>query len=409
MKRRATDDAQPRAKWKRRKTSTSQQDSVASSHVTAEHSRAASTRDTTQHSSAASSRATTEHAQASSAPKVSLLHRRMCIADMGFSGIRQLVANLETISWDEIAQQAEEQQPGLILLTGVPFRKRHRQIMEQYFPAFRFSKARTDGSDMLAAWHGATWKKTSAEIVTLCGNRTALVLTLQRITACTTANARDVSPLANEGALKVLLTKFHQGTQAAGHAFDAHVRFEVWRRMLHIVHDSPTWIIAGTLASNEMQLAQRLKEHRCNFNPSRILSEDKVIACLTMGVTPSTCRNHHMKQLVIIDVPEDTMPEDFMPDDTVPPRVDGRPLSLRSYQDLLLTAMTNANEDGEDLVKLLYGPRRKHSWAADGTLMMEAPTMEECERKLEFALSLLHRARFKATNCLLYTSDAADE
>ena len=109
-----------------------------------------------------------------------------------------------------------------------------------------------------------------------------------------------------------------------------------------------------------------------------------------------------MKQLVIIDVPEDTMPEDFMPHDTVPPRVDGRQLSLRSYQDLLLTAMTNANEDGEDLVKLLYGPRRKHSWAADGTLMMEAPTMEECERKLEFALSLLHRARFKATNVVDY-------
>ena len=71
-----------------------------------------------------------------------------------------------------------------------------------------------------------------------------------------------------------------------------------------------------------MQLSQRLKEHHCEFNPSRMLSEDQAMVCLTLGLTTSTCENYSMKQMLIVDVEEDTMAQDTLSEDTVPPRVE---------------------------------------------------------------------------------------
>ena len=84
-------------------------------------------------------------------------------------------------------------------------------------------------------------------------------------------------------------------------------------------------------------------------------------------------------------------------DDTVSPRVAQDPVRLKSHYDCLMKAMADADEDGEQLVQLLYGPTTEHWWAPDGTLMMSAVTQEECEDKLDFALELLQGARQHAT------------
>ena len=67
------------------------------------------------------------------------------------------------------------------------------------------------------------------------------------------------------------------------------------------------------------------------------------------------------------------MPEDSMPEDTVPPRAQKQQQSLPSHRETLLRAMDDANEDGENLVKLLYGTTRIQWWGSDGTLMALAP------------------------------------
>ena len=121
---------------------------------------------------------------------------------------------------------------------------------------------------MVAAWIPHIWQEVNWEVITLCGDenipepnhRTALILNLQRATACGNANARDASPLAQPDELMLLLTKFHQGTQASGQAFDAHSRRTAWTGMAEVVKNYPKCIIAGALATDEVQLQQRMKE-----------------------------------------------------------------------------------------------------------------------------------------------------
>ena len=258
---------------------------------------------------APSSRDTTEQAQADTIAKVCLMHRRILIADMGFSGIRQLVGKMVTLSFQEIAQTAEELQAGVILLTGVSFHDNQRRTMKRHFPAYDMKWARTNGSDLIALWHPDFWNSPIQKDVDLDGYRRCLVLNIGRLPAHAHAKGSGVSPSANDDAIQILLTKFHLGTQAQGHAFDAHQRLEAWRRMLEIVHDSPRWIIAGGLAVNELQITQRLKEQHCTLNLSRLLSTDKHISCLTFGIHPSTCESHSMIQSLVLDVPEEPSAE----------------------------------------------------------------------------------------------------
>lgn len=230
--------------------------------------------------------------------RVSLLHRRMLIADMGSSDIPELVRNLETISFEDVAQQAEELQAGVVLLTSVPTYNNYKRKINRMFPEYEMTCGRTDGSDFIALWHADTWKVTIHDTMQLVGQRNCLVLNIQRVAAQVHVEGCDVSPLANEDAIQVLLTKFHWSwRQQAWHP-------EAWRRMLELVQDNPQWIIAGALAVNEIQLAQQLKEQNCELDLCRLLSADKAITCLTCGIQPSTCESHHMKQSLIIDVPE---------------------------------------------------------------------------------------------------------
>ena len=280
-----------------------------------------SSRDTTEPTS---SRDTTECSQPGRNPKGELLRRRVLIADMGHSCIQELATRLETVSFSDIAQCAEDQQAGLLLLTGVKGGpKKLSTDMQTHLPDYQFIRISTTGSCMVAAWQDSVWISPAFEELLLCGSRavgnkrTALKLTLQR-------RSCDASPLAeNEDALTVLLTKFHQGTAANSEQFDSHLRFTAWKNMLDYMRKSPRkWIIAGGLAATEISIAQRLKECSCQFNPSRIMSDDKSVACLTVGLPVSKCANHTTNQLLIIDMPpQDTVPPRVKKDDVVPPRV----------------------------------------------------------------------------------------
>ena len=55
-----------------------------------------------------------------------------------------------------------------------------------------------------------------------------------------------------------------------------------------------------------------------------------------------------------------------------------------------------ATDRAEHLVPLLYVPRLPIRWAEDGTLLLQAPTQKECQLKLDFALKLIHEARYQA-------------
>ena len=114
----------------------------------------------------------------------------------------------------------------MALLPGVPFHDNHRRTMKRVFPDYEMTCARTDGSDFTALWHADTWKTTIQETVHLVAHRSCLVLNIERVPAQIHVEGCDVSPLANEDAIQVLLTKFHLGTQAAHEAFDAHQRLE---------------------------------------------------------------------------------------------------------------------------------------------------------------------------------------
>ena len=367
---------------------------------------------------------------------------RVLLADMGHSSITQLIGKLEILLFEEIMEQTTEQQVAIVLLTGLPRGQTNTDDMERQLPQFAFEEQTTDGSTMLAAWHKDIWTKVSVETLVLTGvpqetvtygkrhysrsstERNALLLTLQRISAC------GVPSLAEKHTIKILLTKFHYGTQKSGHAFDAHSRAAAWQKMLETVQSHNKILIAGSFGMmNETQLAQRLKECACSLNPHIILSEDKAITCLALGLTPSACANHDTRQLVIMDFSGSKKSTD-----TVKPRVepaatgkagakksksasskpDGpapsrEPLVLRSHHDCLLRALTQANEDGEHLVQLIFGPTRKHWWAPDGTLMMEATTHKQCKHKLEFALKLLHGARKEAMSKSRATTDTLSQ
>ena len=113
-----------------------------------------------------------------------------------------------------------------------------------------------------------------------------------------------------------------------------------------------------------------------------------------------------MKQSLTIDVPEGhrvtTYPEEdlsvgFTSDAPEPVQNPNSPLRLSSRHDCFLRSIASANEDGSDLVKLLYGPRRNHWWAPDGSLMLAAPTVAQCQSKFEGAMQLLHQARLYGT------------
>ena len=132
-----------------------------------------------------------------------IMRTRVLVADMGHSSISCNPAVMfDKISWKNIVDTQEEQRAGLLLITGMPYsRDGCAKMMERYLPDFEYTTARTNGSDMLAAWHKTVWKELSSGTVTLSGPsesnvqkladaRTAIVLTLQRITKHGSASKR---------------------------------------------------------------------------------------------------------------------------------------------------------------------------------------------------------------------------
>ena len=124
---------------------------------------------------------------------ISVLDRRMLIADMVYSIIRPLVPTFESLSLEEISLQCRCQQAGLIWITRMPCLAGLNLLVKLYPPAFKFTYTRTDGSDMLLAWLQDVWQKQSVRTEVLSGvnasAQKAIVLTLQRITVGKTAHA----------------------------------------------------------------------------------------------------------------------------------------------------------------------------------------------------------------------------
>ena len=62
------------------------------------------------------------------------------------------------------------------------------------------------------------------------------------------------------------------------------------------------WMIAGALATHEVQLAQITKTHMTGWDPTRLCSLDKTIACVAHGFDLASCQNHDENQALVVDV-----------------------------------------------------------------------------------------------------------
>lgn len=141
--------------------------------------------------------------------------------------------------------------------------------MCRYVPHFAYKVVDTNASTIIATWHNNSWQATPEEvnITTMPVCRTALVLTLRRVTAHGRANARDVSPLADKYPPLVLLTKFHHSAVLSGCAFNGGIN--AWETMVDIVtrDEAPKWIVVGALATNEIEMTTCLKEFAQIIDP----------------------------------------------------------------------------------------------------------------------------------------------
>ena len=389
---------------------------------------------------------------------------RVLLAESGHSTIREPCKNDIIVSLPQIIQTTQEQQVALMLVTGLSRDQHeiHDKDMKRKLPKFNYEQIDTDGSAMIAAWHTDIWEKVSVHTLLLTGviegftwgfgginqtatskERTALIVTLKRI------STGDVPPLAKPEQIRIVLTKIHYGTQNTGHAFDAHARTSTWRSLLNEAALYDKLLIGGSLGhQNEVQIGQRLREHDFSWNPHMMFSEDHSLTCLAVGLKPATCSNHDARQLLILDIsggkkqnawdllgneeaPEEDTPEEEPRSHTVQPRVEtaampepspaaaSQPVSrtpttlhgmlLMSRHECLLRACDQAEDDGDELAKLIYARTTKHWWGPDGTLMMESITHEECRLKLSFALEYLHQARWTALEHMPTSRGTTDE
>ena len=83
------------------------------------------------------------------------------------------------------SRREEDQQAGLLLVTGSPRQKSLEDDMTTYLPRFSFYEDDTNGSNMLVAWQDDVWTCLDWGTAGLCGaadERRALALTLRRVT-----------------------------------------------------------------------------------------------------------------------------------------------------------------------------------------------------------------------------------
>ena len=196
---------------------------------------------------------------------------RLLIVDLGHSTVRSLASfSDEIISWDNLAEKQQEQRAGVVFVTGAP--KCSDMIpdndFERLFPGWYSESILTDGSGIAVLWNPNYWHATDFTTIKVTQYpllRTALALKLRRVTTHNNAGCDDYF---------VIVTKFHQGTAASGHQFQAQDRKAAWESMLNTISRESTnkWLIAGALATQEVQLAINLKVTKINWNPTRVFS-----------------------------------------------------------------------------------------------------------------------------------------
>ena len=223
--------------------------------------------------------------------------RRLLMVDLGHSTIPSLVDNLDTISWETLAETQQEQRAGVVLITGAPKGIGNDEI-RSLFPGWESARINTNGSAIAAVWNPNHWHAEgfSTEILTKYPVvRAALCLKLRR------ATARNG---AVEDHFVLLLTKFHRGTAQSGESFQAHDRTTAWESMLNILRreTASKWMITGSLATQEVQLAVNIRATGTELDPTRIFSADKAIACVAQGIAFASCQNHDKKQVLAIEI-----------------------------------------------------------------------------------------------------------
>ena len=332
--------------------------------------------------------------------------RRLLMVDLGHSTIPSLSDNHDTISWETLAETQQEQRAGVVLITGAPKGIGSDEI-RSLFPGWESATITTNGSAIAVVWNPNHWHAEGFTKEILTKNpvvRAALCLKLRRATARSGAV---------EDHFVLLLTKFHRGTAQSGQSFQAHDRATAWESMLNILRreTASKWMITGSLATQEVQLAVNIKATGSELDPTRVFSADKAIACVAQGIDLASCQNHDKKQVLVIEIDRgEPSSASCQNQDLVTEEPDSakegeqnhheaqrNKLQLTAFSDCFVKALRNAKDDAfEHLVPLLYGPRLPYKWAEDGTLLLTAPTQKQCEQKLEFALKLIHEARYQA-------------
>ena len=74
------------------------------------------------------------------------------------------------------------------------------------------------------------------------------------------------------------------------------------KSMLNAVSRNSKWLITGSLATQELQLAMNIKATQRKLNPTRVFSSDKTLACVAHGLDLSSCQNHDEKQFLVVEV-----------------------------------------------------------------------------------------------------------
>ena len=209
--------------------------------------------------------------------------------------------------------------------------------------------------------------------------RAVLCLKLRRVTT------RDTE---GESELRVILTTFRQGTAEADNRLAQKARTEAWKAMLDVICEEgmSKWMIAGSLATHEIQLAVNLNQTKNSVNPTSVFSRDKVVACVAQGVHLESCENHDVKQVLVLEIEGKRMSdqeeaqgsgENTHAAQEIHER-QGDKLRLTSFYDCFTRAVKQTKDDSMDnLVPLLYAPRRQFRWAEDGALLLQAPTQFE--------------------------------
>jgi len=312
-----------------------------------------------------------------------LLPRRLLVVDMGAVDGRPRPAT----DWRQIGQTQREVDAGVVLVCGVPFGEYPGMSCAELFPDWPISYLITKDCALVALCHPRHWRAAS-EVLDLHHGRRALCLQLQRVTA---------SSDRQEPSLKIMLTKL-QPDQVSRQVSD-----QAWAEIIHNVKSSSPWLVAGALATNDIDILRHFNS--TNLNPGWVGTPDKKLHCLAGGFTLSSAQ-HAAKGMLVID----RKPAPAKASGNVPPPAEPASKRQRAENDRVigrkhphaethdfLKALHDAVKDGHKWPEDLLAHKRE-CWTDehDGCAMVEAATREQCEQKLEVAFAVIAAARSQA-------------